>query len=202
MIHHHFVLKTDEPPFRYDTHSCSPSCPLQFTSSHLSSSGCSTLGTSVQSIPDYVYSQLSNPQVTSPEAKKLQQDICMVSQRGEKHTHTHALEPLSRIATFNWQVNFLCVNGTFHKHFDSGSGAPDSQLCTLSAQKHPFIYWEAKSFAIYELQGFLLIQNLVFFCIVKLLRWSESCRCEKYLERIWVGFFCSTIRLSAGLYKS
>ncbi|XP_051905600.1 oxysterol-binding protein-related protein 7-like isoform X2 [Hippocampus zosterae] len=47
-----------------------------FTSSHLS-----TNFSSVQSIPDYVYSQLSNPQGTSPEAKKLQQDICIVSQR-------------------------------------------------------------------------------------------------------------------------
>ncbi|XP_054615259.1 oxysterol-binding protein-related protein 7-like isoform X2 [Dunckerocampus dactyliophorus] len=47
-----------------------------FTSSHLR-----TNFSSVQSIPDYVYSQLSNPQVTSPEAKKLQQDICVLSQR-------------------------------------------------------------------------------------------------------------------------
>ncbi|XP_028267959.1 oxysterol-binding protein-related protein 6-like isoform X2 [Parambassis ranga] len=47
-----------------------------FTSSHLS-----TNCQSVQSIPDYVYSQLSNPQVTSPEAKKLHQDICAVSQK-------------------------------------------------------------------------------------------------------------------------
>ncbi|XP_070778773.1 oxysterol-binding protein-related protein 7-like [Enoplosus armatus] len=52
-----------------------------FTSSHLSTNGSSGLGASVQSIPDYVYSQLSNPQVTSPEAKKLHQDICTVSQR-------------------------------------------------------------------------------------------------------------------------
>ncbi|RVE68954.1 hypothetical protein OJAV_G00072870 [Oryzias javanicus] len=51
-----------------------------FTSSHLSTS-CSGLATSVQSIPDYVYSQLSNPQVTSPEAKKLHQDIVTFSQR-------------------------------------------------------------------------------------------------------------------------
>ncbi|XP_019714189.1 oxysterol-binding protein-related protein 7-like isoform X3 [Hippocampus comes] len=47
-----------------------------FTPSHLS-----TNFSSVQSIPDYVYSQLSNPQAISPEAKKLQQDICIVSQR-------------------------------------------------------------------------------------------------------------------------
>ncbi|CAJ1075635.1 oxysterol-binding protein-related protein 7-like isoform X2 [Xyrichtys novacula] len=50
-----------------------------FSSSHLSTNG--GLGASVQSIPDYVYSQLSNPQVSSPEAKKLHQDICTVSQR-------------------------------------------------------------------------------------------------------------------------
>ncbi|KAM9746352.1 oxysterol-binding protein-related protein 7-like isoform 1-T1 [Menidia menidia] len=52
-----------------------------FTSSHLSTNCNSGLATSVQSIPDYVYSQLSNPQVTSPEAKKLHQDICTVSQK-------------------------------------------------------------------------------------------------------------------------
>uniref|UniRef100_A0A3P9NH21 Oxysterol-binding protein n=1 Tax=Poecilia reticulata TaxID=8081 RepID=A0A3P9NH21_POERE len=51
-----------------------------FTSSHLSTNS-SNMAASVQSIPDYVYSQLSNPQVTSPEAKKLHQDICMLSQR-------------------------------------------------------------------------------------------------------------------------
>ncbi|XP_069578090.1 oxysterol-binding protein-related protein 7-like [Brachyistius frenatus] len=52
-----------------------------FTSSHLSTNCSSGLGASVQSIPDYVYTQLSNPQVTSPEAKKLHQDICTMSQR-------------------------------------------------------------------------------------------------------------------------
>ncbi|XP_018612359.1 oxysterol-binding protein-related protein 6-like [Scleropages formosus] len=50
-----------------------------FTSSHLRTS--STLGASLQSIPDYVYSQLSTPAVTSPEGRKIQQDICNVSQR-------------------------------------------------------------------------------------------------------------------------
>ncbi|XP_068435282.1 oxysterol-binding protein-related protein 7-like isoform X2 [Clinocottus analis] len=54
-----------------------------FTSSHLSSTvnNSSGLGASVKSIPDYVYSQLSNPQVASPEAKKLHQDICASSQK-------------------------------------------------------------------------------------------------------------------------
>nr|XP_046272160.1 oxysterol-binding protein-related protein 7-like isoform X2 [Scatophagus argus] len=52
-----------------------------FTSSHLSTNSGAGLGTSVTSIPDYVYSQLSSPQVTSPEAKKLHQEICTVSQR-------------------------------------------------------------------------------------------------------------------------
>ncbi|CAG5903578.1 unnamed protein product, partial [Menidia menidia] len=49
------------------------------SSSHLSSSA--HLGTSVPSIPDYVYSQLSPPTVMSPEGKKIQQDICAMSHR-------------------------------------------------------------------------------------------------------------------------
>ncbi|XP_017287709.1 oxysterol-binding protein-related protein 7 isoform X3 [Kryptolebias marmoratus] len=49
-----------------------------FTSSHLSTN---SLATSVQSIPDYVYTQLSNPQATSPETKKLHQDICSLSRQ-------------------------------------------------------------------------------------------------------------------------
>ncbi|XP_061568067.1 oxysterol-binding protein-related protein 7-like isoform X2 [Cololabis saira] len=52
-----------------------------FTSSHLSTNSVSGMAPSVQSIPGYVYSQLSNPQVTPPEAKKLHQEICTVSQR-------------------------------------------------------------------------------------------------------------------------
>lgn len=40
-----------------------------------------SLGASVPSIPGYVYSQLSKPQATSPEAQKLHQEICAVSQR-------------------------------------------------------------------------------------------------------------------------
>ncbi|XP_063044224.1 oxysterol-binding protein-related protein 7-like isoform X2 [Engraulis encrasicolus] len=40
-----------------------------------------TLGASVQSIPDYVVSQLSTPSAVSPEGKKLQQDICVLSTR-------------------------------------------------------------------------------------------------------------------------
>ncbi|XP_037547176.1 oxysterol-binding protein-related protein 7 [Nematolebias whitei] len=49
------------------------------SSSHLSSS--SHLGASVPSIPDYVCSQLSPHTVSSPEGKKIQQDICAVSLR-------------------------------------------------------------------------------------------------------------------------
>ncbi|CAK6964974.1 oxysterol-binding protein-related protein 7 isoform X2 [Scomber scombrus] len=49
------------------------------SSSHLSSS--SHLGTSVPSIPDYVYTQLSPPVPASPEGKKIQQDICAMSLR-------------------------------------------------------------------------------------------------------------------------
>ncbi|KAG9343745.1 hypothetical protein JZ751_013126 [Albula glossodonta] len=49
------------------------------SSSHLSTS--SHLGASVQSIPDYVYSQLATPGIVSPEGKKVQQAICQVSER-------------------------------------------------------------------------------------------------------------------------
>ncbi|KAK5906301.1 hypothetical protein CgunFtcFv8_002183 [Champsocephalus gunnari] len=49
------------------------------SSSHLGSSP--QLGASVPSIPDYVYSQLSPPTVTSPEGKKVHQDICTISLR-------------------------------------------------------------------------------------------------------------------------
>uniref|UniRef100_A0A8C9XWG1 Oxysterol-binding protein n=1 Tax=Sander lucioperca TaxID=283035 RepID=A0A8C9XWG1_SANLU len=49
------------------------------SSSHLGSSP--HLGASVPSIPDYVYSQLSPPTATSPEGKKIQQDICAISLR-------------------------------------------------------------------------------------------------------------------------
>ncbi|XP_034567283.1 oxysterol-binding protein-related protein 6-like [Notolabrus celidotus] len=65
-----------------------------FTSSHLSTNN-GGMGGSVQSIPDYVYNQLSNPQVTSPEAKKLHQDICTVSQR----VHT-SLRSVHEVLTF------------------------------------------------------------------------------------------------------
>ncbi|KAA0710762.1 Oxysterol-binding protein-related protein 6 [Triplophysa tibetana] len=51
---------------------------VQFSSSHLSTS--SGFTTSLQSIPHYVYSQLSTPEV-SPEGKKLQLDICAMCER-------------------------------------------------------------------------------------------------------------------------
>lgn len=55
---------------------------LQLSSGHLSNSH---LGASVPSIPDYVYSQLSLPaSALSPESKKIQQDICAVSLRGQR----------------------------------------------------------------------------------------------------------------------
>uniref|UniRef100_A0A8C1UAE0 Oxysterol-binding protein n=3 Tax=Cyprinus carpio TaxID=7962 RepID=A0A8C1UAE0_CYPCA len=47
---------------------------FQFSSSHLGTSA--GLAASLQSIPDYVYSQLSTPAVSSPEGKQLQLDIC------------------------------------------------------------------------------------------------------------------------------
>ncbi|XP_024140149.1 oxysterol-binding protein-related protein 7 [Oryzias melastigma] len=49
------------------------------SSSHLS--GSSHLGASVPNIPDYVSSQLSAPSALSPEGKKIQQDICAISNR-------------------------------------------------------------------------------------------------------------------------
>lgn len=51
----------------------------KLSSSHLGSSP--HLGASVPSIPDYVFSQLAPPTSTSTEGKKIQQDICTVSQR-------------------------------------------------------------------------------------------------------------------------
>ncbi|KAM9474077.1 oxysterol-binding protein-related protein 7-like isoform 5-T5 [Salvelinus alpinus] len=64
------------------THSGVETCGM-FTSSHLSTSSnhLSVGASSVPSIPDYVYSQLSNPLITSPEAKKIQQEICAVSHK-------------------------------------------------------------------------------------------------------------------------
>ncbi|KAG7317414.1 hypothetical protein KOW79_019712 [Hemibagrus wyckioides] len=51
-------------------------------SNHISTlSSSSGLGASLQSIPDYVYSQLSTPHCTSPEGKKLQENIYTASQR-------------------------------------------------------------------------------------------------------------------------
>uniref|UniRef100_A0AAY4CW61 Oxysterol-binding protein n=1 Tax=Denticeps clupeoides TaxID=299321 RepID=A0AAY4CW61_9TELE len=52
---------------------------MQYTPSHYAST--SHLGASVQSIPDYVYSQLSTPPVTSPEGKKLHKDIYAMSMK-------------------------------------------------------------------------------------------------------------------------
>ncbi|KAM6898201.1 oxysterol-binding protein-related protein 7 [Lycodopsis pacificus] len=49
------------------------------SSSHLGSSP--NLGASASSIPDYISSQLSPPTFTSPEGKKIQQDICTMSLR-------------------------------------------------------------------------------------------------------------------------
>ncbi|CAL9693987.1 unnamed protein product [Knipowitschia caucasica] len=43
--------------------------------------GPSSLGTSVPSLPGYLYSQLSKPQASSPEAQKLHTEICAASQR-------------------------------------------------------------------------------------------------------------------------
>ncbi|XP_031430703.1 oxysterol-binding protein-related protein 7-like isoform X1 [Clupea harengus] len=60
-------------------HSRSHSHSPMYSSSYLGSTA--HLGASVQSIPDYVYNQLSTPATTSPEGKKLTQDICVLSTR-------------------------------------------------------------------------------------------------------------------------
>ncbi|XP_040032933.2 oxysterol-binding protein-related protein 7 isoform X3 [Gasterosteus aculeatus] len=52
---------------------------IQLSSSHLGSS--TNLGASASSIPDYVFSQLPPPTFTSPEGKRIQQDICAMSLR-------------------------------------------------------------------------------------------------------------------------
>uniref|UniRef100_A0A672PCG0 Oxysterol-binding protein n=1 Tax=Sinocyclocheilus grahami TaxID=75366 RepID=A0A672PCG0_SINGR len=50
-----------------------------FSSSHLGTP--TGLAASLQSIPDYVYSQLSTPAVSSPEGKQLQLDICALCEK-------------------------------------------------------------------------------------------------------------------------
>ncbi|XP_050960225.1 oxysterol-binding protein-related protein 7 isoform X1 [Labeo rohita] len=50
-----------------------------FSSSHLGTS--TGLAASLQSIPDYVYSQLSTPAVSSPEGKQLQLDVCALCEK-------------------------------------------------------------------------------------------------------------------------
>uniref|UniRef100_A0A673JT69 Oxysterol-binding protein n=2 Tax=Sinocyclocheilus rhinocerous TaxID=307959 RepID=A0A673JT69_9TELE len=50
-----------------------------FSSSHLGTS--TGLAASLQSIPDYVYSQLSTPAVSSPEGEQLQLDICALCEK-------------------------------------------------------------------------------------------------------------------------
>lgn len=58
-------------------HICSTPC--QLSSSH----SASHLGASAPSIPEIVGSQVTPLSSASPEGKKIQQDICNVSQRGE-----------------------------------------------------------------------------------------------------------------------
>uniref|UniRef100_A0A8C8JZ68 Oxysterol-binding protein n=1 Tax=Oncorhynchus tshawytscha TaxID=74940 RepID=A0A8C8JZ68_ONCTS len=63
----------------------------------------------VPSIPDYVCSQLSPPTNTSAEGKKIQQDICTLSQRGQSeiHTDTHTLCLQVLLLLLMLNVNFL-----------------------------------------------------------------------------------------------
>uniref|UniRef100_A0A4W5PPG9 Oxysterol-binding protein n=1 Tax=Hucho hucho TaxID=62062 RepID=A0A4W5PPG9_9TELE len=84
---------------------------MKLSSSHLNSS--SHLGASVPSlqdyvtvVPDYVYSQLSPPTNASPEGKKIQQDICSVSQRGQSQ-NTRGLTHCVRSLLLMLNVNFF-----------------------------------------------------------------------------------------------
>ncbi|XP_026207371.1 oxysterol-binding protein-related protein 7 [Anabas testudineus] len=93
------------------------------SSSHLSSS--SHLGTSVPSIPDYVYSQLSPPTASSPEGKKIQQDICTMSLRvlaslkSVHETLSHERQKLQEI----WETNNI------HQHQSNTLAEPAAVRC-------------------------------------------------------------------------
>ncbi|XP_029978544.1 oxysterol-binding protein-related protein 7 isoform X1 [Sphaeramia orbicularis] len=82
------------------------------SSSHLSSAP--HLGTSVPSIPDYVYSQLSPPNVLSPEGKKIQQDICAMSVRvlaSLKSVHETLSQERQKLQEV-WEANNIHMSNT------------------------------------------------------------------------------------------
>ncbi|KAG9346244.1 hypothetical protein JZ751_008069 [Albula glossodonta] len=75
------------------------------SSNHLSASH---LGASVPSIPDYVYSQISPPNATSPEGKKITQDICAV-RSSSRHSSRRAPSVADSSAEyFDASDNILC----------------------------------------------------------------------------------------------
>uniref|UniRef100_A0A8C2YZ51 Oxysterol-binding protein n=1 Tax=Cyclopterus lumpus TaxID=8103 RepID=A0A8C2YZ51_CYCLU len=100
-----------------------------FTSSHLSTNNGTGLGASVKSIPDYVYTQLSNPQVTSPEAKKLHQDICTSSQR----VHT-SLKSVHEVLTLERERLRQAWTGPDLRHNTSQQLAT---LCNTMSERTP-----------------------------------------------------------------
>ncbi|XP_072523289.1 oxysterol-binding protein-related protein 7 [Salminus brasiliensis] len=107
------------------------------SSSHLSVS--SHLGTSVPSIPDYVYSQLPPPAHNSPETRKLHQDICAVSQRvhaslrsvhdalsQERHRLQEAWTSGELRQNTSAQISSLCSTLTESESGQRASGRPPS----------------------------------------------------------------------------
>ncbi|TNN65326.1 Oxysterol-binding protein-related protein 6 [Liparis tanakae] len=91
------------------------------SSSHLGSSP--NLGASTSSIPDYVFSQLS-PNVTSPEGKKIQQDICAMSLRviaSLKNVHETLSQERQKLQQV-WETNNIHQSNT---------------LAVPAAERHP-----------------------------------------------------------------
>ncbi|XP_056285291.1 oxysterol-binding protein-related protein 7 isoform X2 [Pseudoliparis swirei] len=91
------------------------------SSSHLGSSP--NLGASTSSIPDYAFSQLS-PNVTSPEGKKIQQDICAMSLRviaSLKNVHETLSQERQKLQQV-WETNNIHQSNT---------------LAVPAAERHP-----------------------------------------------------------------
>ncbi|KAF3853928.1 hypothetical protein F7725_014616 [Dissostichus mawsoni] len=109
----------------------------KLSSSHLSSSP--QLGASVPSIPDYVYSQLSPPTVTSPEGKKVHQDICTISLRvlaSLKSVHETLSQERQKLQEI-WEPNNIHQSNTlaevrFMLHLSPGSSRTYSPVFSSS----------------------------------------------------------------------
>uniref|UniRef100_A0A668SIJ5 Oxysterol-binding protein n=1 Tax=Oreochromis aureus TaxID=47969 RepID=A0A668SIJ5_OREAU len=96
------------------------------SSSHLSNSA--HLGASVPCIPDYVYSQLSPSTVNSPEGKKIQQDICAMSQRvlsSLKSVHETLSQERQKLQAV-WDTNNMHQSNTLAQAVRRSSQGPPS----------------------------------------------------------------------------